>query len=200
VLQRNVMNDNLQGELVLQHLEKYLGKFSKQWRSPSNDELGTQILIFPGVPDANSFSVATFGLSSHELLLSDEQRMIRIELMICADSKFDADGVAALLMGVATECRKRHAIPGIHAVIPGSGPVLNSPGFEHLYVTLPGYFPAEFEICKQVVPSVLIGQLVPITTREAHFVREHGWKAFEERLVEQGCDLIAFDSREEIVT
>ena len=59
-----------------------------------------------------------------------------------------------------------------------------------LYVTSPCYFPDEFASCEAPLGSIILAWLVPIGVNEAAYVRSHGWKAFEDRLLESDPDLI----------
>jgi hypothetical protein len=60
-----------------------------------------------------------------------------------------------------------------------------------LYVALPVYFPDEFAVCNsRTLGPIVIFWLVPITSREAEFVRKNGWRAFEKRLIETQPDVV----------
>lgn len=195
------MTINLQGEVVLRHLEQFLGGFTKRWISNNDDKAASfQVLLFPECPDSECFCLATYGLSAHELAIANNADMaVRMELIICADSTCDDNALAALLMAVGHELLKHHSTPGVHGVLPGNGPVLENPIFQGFYLALPGYFPVEFEVCENISPPVAICQLIPISSREAELVNNSGWRAFENAIVDQCADLLAFDRRIEIV-
>jgi hypothetical protein len=63
---------------------------------------------------------------------------------------------------------------------------------EAFYVTMPVYFPDDFATCDSPDGPIVIAWLVPIFPAEAKYVADHGWEAFEDRLVEQDPDLTEF--------
>ena len=60
---------------------------------------------------------------------------------------------------------------------------------EALYVAHPTYFPDEFGECSSGGHAMRILWLVPISRPEAQYVRDRGWSAFEDQLVERQPDL-----------
>ena len=65
---------------------------------------------------------------------------------------------------------------------------------EALYVTGPVYLPNEFgSFDLDDDRRGVIGWLVPLTAREAHFARKHGRRAFEQQLERQDPDLLSHD-------
>ncbi len=53
----------------------------------------------------------------------------------------------------------------------------------------PVYFPDDFAVYKGNDDQIVVAWLVPISSNEASYVRQHGWRAFEKRLVENDPDL-----------
>jgi hypothetical protein len=86
------------------------------------------------------------------------------------------------------------ALNGNRALLRGEvlgpqGPLLPGSLMEALYVGIPVYFPDEFGSCAVGGDSVVIAWLIPISKSEATYVADHGWPAFEKRLVEIDPDL-----------
>ena len=193
------MSVNLQAELILRHLEQYLGPWNERWLSSGNDASPFQVLLFPKQPEPDGQCLVTFGLSAHQLRIEGQSgNTSRMEFAICAASSFDSKELAALLIAVGLDAVTRHVTPGIHGVLMGSGAVLSNPLFEHFYLSFPGYFPAEFELCETVSPPVVIAQLIPITSGERELIERQGWRSFESAMVDQRIDLLAFDTRQEL--
>ncbi|MDZ4151301.1 suppressor of fused domain protein [Methylicorpusculum sp.] len=188
----------LQGEHILLHLERFLGVSKKRWLCPG-DESPFQVLLFPECPDSSSQCLVTYGLSAHQLrIMGKNDSVIQVELIICADSLFDPKVLAASLIAVGLDAIRKNAIPTVHEVLLGEGAVSSNPVFEHLYLTFPGFFSPEFELCETVSPPVAIVQLIPISTNEKKLIAKRGWRVFEEGLAKQDIDLFKFDQRKEL--
>lgn len=191
---------SIQGEYVLRHLEEFLGPSTLSWSRVGKDALPFQVLLFPERPELDSQSLVTYGLSAYPLrIIGKNDSELRIELAICADSTFDSRDLVALLIAIGLKAFKRQATPGAHGVLEGEGAILTNPVFEHFYLTFPGYFPSEFELCETVSPPVAIIQLIPISSKERELIMERGWRYFEQAIVEQGIDLLKFDRRRELI-
>lgn len=194
------MTSILQGERVLRHLEEFLGSATLSWSRVGEDALPFQVLLFPECPELDGQSLVTYGLSAHPLrIIGKNDSDFRMEFAICADSTFDSRNLVALLIAVGLKTFERLATPGAHEVIAGEGAILTNPVFEHFYLTFPGYFPTEFELCETVFPPVAIIQLIPISSKERELIMEKGWRFFEQTIVEQGIDLLKFDRRRELI-
>jgi len=192
------MTENLGGELVLQHLEQFLGPFKERWLNSASPSL--QVMWFPECPEPNSQCLVTYGLSAHILqIISNGNSVNKMELIICTKSSIDSKALAALLFAIGQDALVQHATPGVHRVLIGEGAVLSNPLFEHFYLTLPGYFPDEFAICEALSPPVTMVQLIPISSREREVIEKQGWRVFEDELVKQDIDLLAFDTRLELL-
>lgn len=193
------MAGNLQGELVLRHLERFMGPLKERWLNDAAPSF--QVMLFSECPERGNQCLVTYGLSAHLFqIVGKGDSTTRMELIICADSSFDPKALAALLFAIGQNAVARHAIPEVHGVLMGAGAVLSNPMFEHFYLTFPGYFPAEFEICEAVSPPVAMIQLIPISFREHEIIVKQGWRTFENGVAEQHIDLLAFDTRRELAS
>ncbi|MDQ0201954.1 hypothetical protein J2S10_005165 [Neobacillus ginsengisoli] len=84
-------------------------------------------------------------------------------------------------------------------VIGPYGPIFDDSNLEALYVTIPGYFPDSFDAFKvDDKKTIIMAWLIPITSKEAEFIRQTGWEEFENKLEELNPDLIDL-KRESII-
>lgn len=158
-----------------------------------------QVLLFPDRPELNSQCLVTYGLSAHLCqIVGNSDSTAKIELIVCADASFESKALATLLFAVGHDAVTRHTIPEVHEVLMGVGAVLSNPVFEHFYLTFPGYFPVEFELCEAISPPVAFVQLIPVSSKERDLIAKQGWRAFENAIVEQHIDLLSFDARNEL--
>ncbi len=193
------MTASLQGQLVLRHLERFLGAPKIRWLSSGDDTSAFQVLQFSERPTPESQCLVTFGLSAYQLhVINKSHATTRSEFVICADSSFETKALAALLIAIGLDAVARNATAEVHDVLAGSGAVWSNPVFEHFYLTFPGYFPEDFELCEAVSPPVSFVQLVPVSSRERRAIFRQGWRAFENSIVNQKIDLLAFDTRREV--
>jgi hypothetical protein len=192
------MTVSLQGEIVLRHLERFLGPFKARWLGSEKENANFQVLLFSEHSNYDFQCLTTFGLSAVPLHIASKDAVTRMEFMICANLSMDSKALVALLMAVGRHATVHWTTPGIHGVLAGSGAVLTNPVFEHFYLTCPGYLPTGFGLCESLSPPVVMGQLVPVSSNERELIEKKGWRAFEYAVVEQGIDLLAFDNRKEL--
>ena len=189
---------NLEGEILLRHIEQYLGSPSRVWRhNADGGDLPAQVLLFSHQPAEGTGCLLTFGLSTHQLITRGGSP-IRTELVICARDSFDNRSIAALLLSVASNAIETHTFPGIHEVLVGKGPVLSNDSFEHFYLTYPGYFSKEFEVCSELTPPVTFSQLIPVSSSEYALLVQRGWKFLEAQFEAREVDLLDFDRRAQV--
>jgi hypothetical protein len=158
--------------------------------------------MYEGQPFWDCNTYCTFGLSDIRLATSGTANSLQLEYLICANSTYDPDIIAALLLAVAEYTNAHKHTPGVHGVLCGSGPVLHGGSllFEHFYLAQPGYFQPEFRSTKKSADQeVELVQLIPVTEKEKSLIQSVGWEVFEELLIEQEIDVVAFDSRAEIL-
>jgi hypothetical protein len=190
---------SIQGEYLLRHYERFLGEV-KGAEYVSEGKGGTfQILLFRDQPEPGLNCVVTFGVSAADIALGRQsQRRARVELMICADASIEIARLAGPLMVVARTALEARRLPDLHELMEGEGAVSENPLFEHIYLTNPGYFPAEFDACEGVAPPIEIVQLVPVSNGEREIITRLGWARFEDGAAEQGVDFAQYDRRPEV--
>lgn len=192
------MTIDIHGEIVLRHLEAFLGQPEQIWRRERDGSvLPFQVFFFKDQPIVGSICLVTFGLSSHQFV-GPKGGALKFELIICARAEFDPRALSALLIAVGQHCLAEHSTPGLHGVLPGEGGVLSNPEFEHIYWTFPGQLPEEFEVCSNLSPPVYFFQLLPVSSGERDLILSLGWREFERRLQATQHDLLELDRREDV--
>jgi len=148
--------------------------------------------MFKGGPIQNILTLATLGLSKVHLKLRKSGKLIRQELVFLLRDTAGTRNLPGVLQELVHEILQRgEALPrGI--VIGPRGPLLEDSTVEALYVTAPVYFPDSFHVFRPADGSdpIVLVWLVPITSKEAEYVRSHGWESFEERLAHYDPDLL----------
>jgi hypothetical protein len=174
---------------VVHHLEKFLGETIGGWNPP---EWNFYVLEFPHAPFPNCTALATAGLSELALPSRVTSKEIRHELVVVFDKSHGPAHLPSVLHQVGMEAVERN-----HAYLRGDviGPrdtLVDGTQMTGFYVTLPTFAPDEFASFEAADGSHRIfAWLIPITTREAEFVREKGWNAFEDVLERASTDLFA---------
>lgn len=175
---------------LIEHLERYLGEIEVGWsRDADGDEMPFQVVRFPQGSGPETVSFATVGLSRHPLRSAAGGKEIRHELLMIVPDRLRDGPVPGLLQQIGMEALSagRPLLRG--EVIGPRGELFPDSGMEAVYVAIPVYFPDEFGVCDEDGAEIVIAWLVPISANEAQYVRDHGWRTFEERLVERDPDL-----------
>lgn len=150
-----------------------------------------QVARFRDTPVRGAVTFCTLGLSrfdTHAPVAPGKR--IQHELIMSVPATLAEGPVPALLDQVAQQ-----AIASGHAwlrgdVIGPAGPLFDGSSLEALYVCNPVYFPDSFFVYSSPEGDIVLAWLVPISSREAAFVRSVGWKAFEDHLARENPDLI----------
>lgn len=173
---------------LIAHLERHLGRLERGWgESADGRQLPVQVVQFANPTGGVPLSYATLGLSEHVLRMPSGE--VRHELLCCGPSDGSLNP-APLMVTVAEDliASGRSLVKG--QVLGPSGPLLEGTELEALYCAAPVYFPDEFAVMRDVRPPVVIVWLVPISRSEAAFVRDRGWDAFEDLLLERDPNLL----------
>jgi hypothetical protein len=151
-----------------------------------------QIVRFDQGPVPATVGFATLGLSRFQLQSPRSGRGIRHELLMLVPDEHRDGPIPALLHQVSESVlRGRRALVRGDVIGP-SGQLIPGSQMEALYVAMPAYFPDEFAIYEDGNEPVVVAWLVPISSREAAYVEQYGWSAFEDRLVDEDPDLVDF--------
>ena len=176
---------------IIDHLEKYLGTIQRGWGPEVLEHREFQIVECRSHADPDAAAYATLGLHRHALVSSGgSAQFIRHELFVLAPTSVGEQHFPAILDQVATEALA-HQRPYLRGEVIGPrGQLAEGSSMEAFYVSIPTIYPDEFAVCSVDGDDVIIVMLVPITGREAEFVKVRGWSAFEDRLVETGADVL----------
>jgi hypothetical protein len=174
---------------LVEHLERYLGEIEAGWsRDADGDELPFQVVRLPKGSGQGTVSFATLGLSRHPLR-SASGKEIRQELLMIVPDRLRDGPIPALLQQIGTEMLTA-ASPLLRGEVIGPrGELVAGSSMEAIYVAIPVYFPDDFAVYEQDGAGIVVTWLVPISAGEVRYVREHGWRAFEDRLAESDPDL-----------
>jgi Suppressor of fused protein (SUFU) len=172
------------------HFESYLGEIERGWSQDADGEaVPFQIVRFGQGPAPGTITFATLGLSRHGMPSETSGRVIFHEFVMCVPEALRNGPLPSILQQVGLDVLAT-ARPLLRGEVVGPrGPLVPGSSLEALYAAAPVCFPDGFGQCEDADRSVAIAWLVPISLREARYVAEHGWDAFEDRLVEAQPDL-----------
>jgi hypothetical protein len=177
------------------HYERCLGPILKGW-SDDGQTHGVQVVLFENQPQEGIQTLATLGLSTHELELRPG-KTIRQELLISVNEHCNPNEIAGLLISLAELVLKRgrallrgEVIGPASAVVPGSA--LNA-----VFVTNPSPLPEDLLTFHSVPPTVF-AYLIPVAAAEAALILSRGWRWFEGELEAQDPDIWDLSRTEEI--
>lgn len=184
---------------LIDHFERRLGRISD---GSARKIDGAQIAHYENGRFRDVESWSTLGMSRHILTLRETASRYVLEVFLAARKLPDPPtvDVGRCVEWIAGEMIGRHEarIRGDVQQLPG--PVHPSSKLDHMYFANPVYYDENF-YSFELEPngqSAGIVWLVPVGPREANFVREYGWRRFEEELERVDPDL--FDlTRNEIV-
>ncbi|MFP5114839.1 suppressor of fused domain protein [Bacillaceae bacterium C204] len=184
----------------IQFLEDYLGTIECGWTNDDRGErLPVQIAKYSKGPYSGTKTFSTLGLNKVSLTSYVSGKQIWQELIFVSYSNIGNLNIPALLAQVsqmALDSRKAFLRGD---VIGPNGPIFDDSNLEALYVTIPGYFPDSFDAFKvDDKKTIIMAWLIPITSKEAEFIRQNGWEEFEDKLEELDPDLIDI-KRESII-
>ncbi|MCC6698919.1 MAG: suppressor of fused domain protein [Candidatus Hydrogenedentes bacterium] len=180
---------------LVEHYEKYLGPIEHGWNgSADTTEMPFQVVECRGGTFEGVSAFATLGMSRNELRSATSRKVIRQELLLAAPTDFGPRNIPGLLQQIAAEAIARGLAYLRGDIVGPRGFLFERKAFEAVYVTMPVYFPEPLKTCRSDEGyDIVIAWLVPITRREALYVREHGWEKFEKLLEQEDPNLCDFD-------
>lgn len=135
-------------------------------------------------PLAGVFSYVTLGVSNHRLALG-EDREVRQEFLLCANSETDVEEAAWFLLRFSDMVLQRHkAIPYGEVIGPGK-PLFAGTALNAVYATHPTLYPEGLHIYDGMDPPVVVTWLVPIYGSEVDFITAQRPEPFERLLAER---------------
>ena len=175
---------------LIQHLETYLGEIRSGY---AHDDIGAklpfQIARFEGAPP-NTTTLVTLGFSKVGLRAAGTPKRVRQEFIMTMNAEWNPKNLPAILHQIATEASAKDEAYLRGQFIGPRGQLIEGTAMEALYVSIPIYFPDEFQVYTPPTgdPVVLVW-LIPITAAEAQYVNERTWEAFEDLLERVNPDL-----------
>ncbi|MFF4339223.1 suppressor of fused domain protein [Kitasatospora sp. NPDC001540] len=178
---------------LVEHLESRLGRTSGGWPPPARSPPGAPMVAHFAdgrLPGVRSF--ATVGLSRTPLWDAPSGRHLHLELLVCEYERHTGDAgffpevleyVAGRLFAHGAAVLRGEVLP-LPVPLPGGT-------MTGLYAALPVYFDDGFRsVTVENGSEVGVVWLLPVSDREAAFVAERGWRAFEDELARRDPDLL----------
>ena len=152
------------------------------------DDPPLQVVQFDNQPFHGAVTFATLGLS-HHTLQQDRGPDIRMELLLGCDQRFVPWNPAGLLAAVAKDLIAKHQALRLGDVLGPAGPIKEGSSCHGFLCLAPGYYSEALEAFEESAPQTLFALLIPVTHDEIHFIWNHGWSAFQDRLAAQDPDV-----------
>jgi hypothetical protein len=174
---------------VWKHYAQFLGEPSTGYlvKLKEHPEGQYDIAQYEDVPWKGAVTLATCGFSDVPL------HMFRQELVLLCYERFVSKDLILMLAGVMEMVAdSQHPLLQGRVLVPwlNDESLMENTTMSSLYSAVPTYFPDEFQIMRDAEESIDVGWLIPIHRSEADWIKEHGWEAFESRLVELDPDVI----------
>lgn len=166
------------------HLERHLGRIEQGWKFKH-----FQVVVY-GREMFGGRAFTTLGLGRYGLASPVSNKTIHHELLVILPESVKAKHAVDLLGRVGEKTIEQN-LPLLRGDVVGArGPVLPRTRMEGLYVAAPVYLPDEFATYSGPEGEIIIAWLVPISASEVSLVKDKGWSAFEEALIDADPDLV----------
>ena len=180
--------------VLIDHLERRLGQLTAGWKGTAREGLPTvNVGCFTGGVFADTTGYATVGLSRVPLHNPGRDRHLFLEFIAAEHGPDDISRsmFPRALEFVASRCLDTREAVLRGEVIPLPEYIIRGSRFTSLYTALPVYYDAEFKsVVVENGDAIAIAWLIPLTSREAQFVADHGWGQFEGELLKHDPDLM----------
>lgn len=164
---------------IIYHLEKHLGKVSDIFKTDTFP-YDVSIFIFRDMPAKGLVTYSTVGVSYHCL------NNRHYEFVFCCGNDVSESEVAGFLYNMAFKFIHYNV-----GVLRGQVFEYNSSfssNMTYVYISTPFYYDDDFQVCQDEKINVIFPLLIPIYKNEANFIRDFGWKKFENYLIENQKD------------
>ena len=179
---------------LLRHMERLLGRFERAWKCP--DHAAVSVLQFGNAPEDGVVTIATFGISLHNLTQRSGQHMRQEVLLTSVGSPNRVDDMVSRAMDACDTILGGHAALPRGKVLGPRGPLGDNTSLEALFCWHAAAFPEELDKFEFRGQPVVFAWLAPISPAEAEYVHSHGHQAFEALLLEQEPDLFDWSRAE----
>lgn len=184
----------------IKFLESHLGTIESGWtKDEKGKPLPVQIVKYNEGPFPGTKTFSTLGLNNFPLISPLTEKQIYMELIFVSYTSY-GDGIIPALMTQVSQVALDSGTAFLRGDVIGPyGSIFEGSNLEALYVTIPGYFADSFDAFKiDDEKTVIMAWLIPITSREAEFIKQNSWEEFEYQLEKLDPDLIDFN-RETII-
>lgn len=164
---------------IIEHLEKYLGRIVEGWRDQQAP--GVQVVLFKDAPSPGLVTLASIGLSRHELRMP-KGRLVRQEVLLVAGVENLTASLAPLVLTISESAVEKHSALLRGQVFSLGEPIIPGSFLTHIYVTCPFFLCEEAQVLESSIPPTVLVSLIPISQAEARYVEMNGWSAFEDHL------------------
>jgi Suppressor of fused protein (SUFU) len=165
---------------VPEHIEKYLGNIEYGW-SLANEAAGFQIVKVSNQPAPAVTTYSTLGMSRTKLIMP-KNRVVRQELIFSAFEGYNSPKIASFLLNFGDSVlRSGRALLRGDVLGPYSS-LTQGAHVNFIYCTVPVMFDSRLATMVDSDPATVFVWLMPITDREAQFVKSNGWSKFEDIL------------------
>lgn len=179
-------------DAVSDHLERHLGAIVGDWaRTPDGDDLAFRVVHFEPVRGRAVEVYCTLGISDYPL----GPEGLRVELMMITPMSLSEGAIPPILVHVGEMPIEADEIPRLGDVFAGVEALADISPMTSLYVGRPVYQPPDFALFELAGPheredpvTVAVLWLIPIYDREAAFVDDEGWEAFEQLMWDLDVD------------
>lgn len=165
---------------LIEFYEKHLGPIERGWESATGPE-AVQVCLFQNQPISGVFTLATLGLSAHELKMSGG-RSVRQEFILAAQQQHRPGNLAKLLLDLSEKLLREHLAVLRGQVVPLGAPVAHGSEASALYASVPVVYPPGIAKFNETSPATVIVWLFPVLPQEATYIATMGWNVFEELL------------------
>jgi Suppressor of fused protein (SUFU) len=175
---------------LIQHLESRFGKIVRGWSRTGEREIWPFQVVEMSGDFLNVCTFTTIGLSNYGLQSPVSSKVINQEIFFQYRCQFNFNNSASVLhtIGMSVLENKRPLLRG-DIIDQFDGIIFEGTLFEAFYTTVPAYYPPEFGSCPlPSSESAVICWLIPITNRERLFIKNNGWRAFEELIERKDPD------------
>jgi hypothetical protein len=173
-------------EYLTDHYERTLGSITRGW---SDKKLpGVQIVSFANQPEKCVTTYASLGLSRLIMPLPSG-RGIRQEILLSAMDSFAGEEVASALLSIAEQVMSRQTAFVRGEVLEPRRAIVATSKLTSYFITNPSPLPAALIEVKTDPPPLVFVYAIPITRGETDLVRTHGWRWFEDQLVDQNPNI-----------
>jgi hypothetical protein len=183
--------------MLVEHLEKHLGKITKGWNSEEfKSRNSLQVAKFNDQPKKNISTYVTLGLSN--IMLPTASNIVRCELLFSAYDSFDEKEIASFLLSFSEYLISQNRALLRGETIKGNTPIIESSNLNGVYAALPVFFEKSFYSLKTPNQPISFIWLIPLHSKESEYISKNGWNAFEDYLEKSPCDF--WDLKRKVLT